>query len=164
MKYNFVNNLSREFFKLIVASDCQIISIGENSDDEVLDQFDLGTWDAVDQVEKIFKQEGIRIKSIEDYVSALICDGEIVGGASFGSYNEEGQQVFTFSVAIDGKYQGKGFGKQLVEDVMSLASGEGYFNVWVVNPNMAKLLESMGFDAESSKGWSLDSPHMTYYP
>lgn len=164
MKYNFVNNLSREFFKTIVASDCQIISIGENSDDEILEEFGLDTWDAVDQVEKIFQQEGIRIGSIENIVSALICDNQIVGGASFGSYNEEGQQVFTFSIAIDTKHQGKGFGKKLVQDVMSLASDQGYFNVWVVNPNMAKLLESMGFETESSRGWSQDSPHMTYYP
>ncbi len=87
----------------------------------------------------------------------------IVGGATFGSYNEDGQTVFTFSVAIDSKYQGRGFGKKLVQDVMGLASGEGYFNVWVVNPNMAKLLESMGFETESSRGWSQNSPHMTYY-
>ena len=165
MKYNFVNNLSREFFKNIVASDCQIIAIGEMSDDdEALSELGLDNQRAINLVDGIFKQEGIRISSIENYVSALICDGQIVGGATFGSYNEEGQQVFTFSVAIDSKYQGRGFGKKLVQDVMSLASDQGYFNVWVVNPNMAKLLESMGFETESSRGWSQDSPHMTYYP
>lgn len=164
MKYNFVNSLSREFFKLIVASDCQIISIGENSDDEVLDQFDLDTWDAVDQVEKIFKQEGIRPSNAEDYVLGLICDGKIIGGATFASYNEDQQNVFTFSVAIDSKYQGRGFGKQLVQAAMDESyGGEGYFRVNVVNPNMVKLLKSMGFEEDSS-GWSSYRPHMTYYP
>lgn len=162
MKYNFINNLSRDFFKQIVASDCQIISIGENGDDEILDQFDLDTWDAVEQVEKIFKQEQIRPSRIEDYVLALICDNKIVGGATFGSYNEDGHTIFTFSVAIDSKYQGRGFGKQLVRAAMDQSyGGEGYFRINVVNPNMVKLLKSMGFE-EDSQGWSSDRPHMTY--
>lgn len=164
VKYNFINSLSNEFFKLIVASDCQIISIGEHGDDEILDQFDLDTWDAVGQVEKIFKQEGVRPSRIEDYVLGLICDGKIVGGATFGSYNEDGQTVFTFSVAIDSKYQGRGFGKKLVQAAMDQRFGvEGYFYINVINPNMAKLLESMGFE-EDLGGWSHDRPHMTYYP
>jgi GNAT superfamily N-acetyltransferase len=145
-----------------VASDgCEFVHVGDNGDEAALEALGLDLWDATEAAEAIFKTEGIRISSEEEIVLAAICGGKVVGAATVGHHNEEGEPVFTFSVAVDSAWQQKGLGRQLVDKAMGIAKSMGahQFRVWVVNPNMAALLESMGFDADP-RGWSLDSPHM----
>jgi ribosomal protein S18 acetylase RimI-like enzyme len=48
--------------------------------------------------------------------------------------------------------------KELKQDVPG-----AYVRVWVVNPRLARYLENhCGFETEG-RGWSPDTPHMTYY-
>lgn len=62
---------------------------------------------------------------------------------------------------MDAAWQAKGLGRKLVEKAIEVAKSMGarQFRVWAVNPNMASLLESVGFEADH-RGWSLESPHM----
>lgn len=146
------------------SGDCVIVHVGDNGDEAALEALGLDPWDAAEAAESIFKSEGIRISREEEIVLAAICGDKVVGGATVGQHDEEGEPVFTFSVAVDAAWQAKGLGRKLVEKAMEVAKsmGANHFRVWVVNPNMASLLEGMGFDADS-RGWSLDSPHMELY-
>lgn len=146
---------------LRVAGDCQLVHVGDGGDEASLEALGFDLWDATEAAEAVFKAEGIRVSREEETVVAAICGEEVVGAATVGQHDEEGEPVFTFSVAVDSKWQGKGLGRQLVEKAMEIAKSMGarQFRIWVVNPSMATLLESMGFEADH-RGWSLDSPHM----
>ncbi len=143
------------------SGDCEIVHVGDNGDEDSLEALGLDLWDATEMAEAIFKSEGIRLSREEEVVLAAICGGKIVGAASVGHHEEDGETVFTFSVAVDSAWQQKGLGRRLVEAAIQLSKSMGAqrFYVWVVNPAMAALLEGMGFEADH-RGWSLDSPHM----
>lgn len=146
-----------------VSEECVVVAVGENGDEDGLDSLGLDLWEATEKAEGLFAKEGIRPSSDEEVVLAAVCK-KIVGAASLGVRHGE---EFTFSVAVDREWQKRSLGRRLVEAVMRVAkdnteSGHGEFRVWVVNPNMARLLSSMGFDAEGRNGeWSESSPHMT---
>lgn len=145
---------------------CTIVAVGENGDADAIDALGLDFWEAADKAEALFKVD-IRPSSDEEIVLAAICDKKVVGGATLGVRSSDDEAELTFSIAIDPAWQKRNLGRALVEQIERLArdateSGHGTFRVWVVNPNMAKLLDSMGYDAEGRNGeWSEDSPHMT---
>ena len=145
----------------VATGGCEIVHVGDNGDEDALEALGMDLWDATEAAEAVFKTEGIRISREEEIVLAAICGDKVVGGATVGYHEEEGETVFTFSVAVDSAWQQKGLGRTLVEKAIEIAKSMGarQFRVWVVNPNMASLLESVGFEADH-RGWSLESPHM----
>jgi GNAT superfamily N-acetyltransferase len=144
--------------------DCRILHVGDNGDEAALEELGLDLWEATEDAEAVFKTEGIRVSREEEIVLAAVCGDKVVGAATVGHHVEEGEPVFTFSVAVDAAWQAKGLGRKLVEKAIEFAKSMGarQFRIWVVNPNMASLLESVGFEADH-RGWSLDSPHMEMY-
>lgn len=148
-----------------VAETCHIVRVGEDGDEDGLDRLGLDLWDATEEAERIFKREGIRISSIENVVFAAVCDGHVVGAATIGStphHFDRNAREYTFSVAVDRKWQRRQLGRKLVEAVLHEAKSQeipGEYRVWVVNPNMARLLESLGFEPEGRE-WTEDTPHM----
>lgn len=145
----------------IASDDCQIVAVGENGDERALDEAGLDFWEAAETAEGLFREEGIRPSSEEEIAFAAICGGEVVGAATFGHHQEEGETVFTLSVAVADAWKRKGLGRRLVQKVIdeARAYGSGRFRVWVVNPNMVALLESMGFETEGRE-WTQSSPYM----
>ena len=151
--------------RIALQDECSIIRVGDGADERPLEAIGMEMWDVVEAAEEILKRDNLMSRD-EELLFAAVCGGEVVGGATLGRHEEEGQTVFFFSVGVDQTWQRKGLGRKLVEAVMGevKSSGEqGYYRVWVVNPNMASLLESMGFETEGSE-WSEDSPHMYFYP
>jgi len=167
--------------ELSIPSACKVVRIGEYYLEEKDDSY--RTVDPTD-AENIFNDVGIRPGDNEIMYFAAICDGEIIGAATIGkkehdsfsseendeeNFDEEdelaGGNCYTFSIAINPEWQRKNLGRELVNKIIEEVKSKGghELNVWVVNPNMAKLLESMGFDTEGPRGWSQDSPHMTLY-
>lgn len=145
---------------------CHIVRVGEDGDEHMLDKLGLDLWVATESAESIFEREGIRPSRIEEVVFAAVCNGVVVGAATLGSsphsYEPDARE-YTFSVAVDTKWQKRQLGRKLVEAVLREAKSlevPGEYRVWVVNPNMARLLESFGFETEGRE-WSEDSPHMT---
>lgn len=146
--------------------DCVIVAVGDDGDEDSLDSLGLDLWDATGAAEAVFKREGIGLSRDEDIRFAAVCKKKVVGGATLGRRREDGENLYTFSVAVDRTWHRKGLGKRLVEHAIAAAQDEAReldepsrFRVWVVNPHMAVLLGSMGFDSES-RGWSLDTPHL----
>lgn len=144
-------------------SDCKIVHIGENGDEDTLDEMGLDLEAVTKAAEKVFKSEHINISREEEVVLAAICGKKVVGAATVGHHNEEGEPLFTFSAAVAEGWQRLGLGRKLVLAAIQEARAQGAhsFRVWVVNPNMAVLLESLGFETEGRE-WSEDSPHMYF--
>ena len=76
---------------------------------------------------------------------------------------------YRFSVVVSPKGRRKGIARSLVEHITEHAKEEGdardayiYLDAWVVNPHMADLLDSMGFNAGGSE-WTPDDPMMGKY-
>lgn len=148
--------------RIAAGQECEIVAVGENGDADARDELGIDPWDAADRAEALFRQQDIRLSSYESVAFAAVCGGEIVGAASFGVQQDEGGPSYTFSVAVDGAWQKKGLGRKLVQRVVEEARSQeqgGRFRVWVVNPNMARLLESMGFETDGRE-WTESSPHM----
>lgn len=149
---------------------CNIFYLEDDRDAEKLKELNLDKDSIAGDVEDIFDQVGIHYGSEEEICFGAVCNDEdtvvpiTTGGATLGVRNEDGENIYIFSVAIDENWQGMNLGRKLVEKVIEEVRRRGGFIVraWVVNPNMAKLLENMGFDTEHNE-WSQDSPHLTYY-
>jgi ribosomal protein S18 acetylase RimI-like enzyme len=146
---------------------CVIVAIGEDADEDAVEDLGLDFWGAVDDAERVFRDAAIHTSSIESMRFAAVCGGEVVGAATLGSMEDDEGRAFTFSVAVADGWRRRGLARQLVAAVMEAAEdedeaygGHGWFRVWVVNPYMAYLLESLGFETEGSE-WTEYSPHMT---
>ena len=161
--------LGRSVGRYPVPSDCRIVPAGEYGDEDQWNDLGFDLWQAAETVESIFDQQSIRPSRAEEVVLAVVCGDMIVGGATLGHVpSEEAERAWTFSVALDKNFQQKHLGRALIEASMRLArdqeDGPTFFRVWVVNPNAAKILASVGFDAEGRGGeWTADAPHMTFW-
>ena len=149
----------------------KLIYVGEDDDNPELEAAGLDYWDAFGEAEEVFATEGIRTNRNEQIRFLVVLDEHVIGVATFEirrSGFDEGAE-YSFSAAVLSKYQKRGIGRKLVEAVIGEARDfarelgqANHFRVWVVNPNMAKLLESMGFETDGGE-WTMDSPHMTMY-
>lgn len=162
--------LGRSVGRFPIPSDCRIVPAGEYGDEDQWNDLGFDLWQAAETVDSIFEQQGIRPSRAEEVALAVVCGDVIVGGATLGHVpSEEAERAWTFSVAIDKGFQQKHLGRALIAAVMRFAHDqeEGrptFFHVWVVNPNAAKILSSMGFDAEGRGGeWYPDAPHMSFW-
>lgn len=149
----------------------RIIELSEDADlDFVEEVTGLDFYAALDEADAVFSSCRIRPTGPEDLAfAALSSKGQIVGAATYGNYVGEMGLTHTFSVAVLPANRRQGIARALVEAVSNLASEYSlaagvppYYMVWVVNPHMARLLESLGFETTGSE-WSPDTPHMTRY-
>lgn len=121
--------------------------------------------DFLDQGRSLFEEQGIRVSRSEDVCAVAVHRGDVVGAVTLGKSSEDEGYVYTFSAAVDDRWQRKGISRELIKIAIELANEDPfphYFRVWVVNPHMVGLLETLGFDTEG-RGWSQDSPHMYRY-
>lgn len=144
-------------------SACQVIDVSEGSEHE-----DLG-WEAED----LFRDAGIRIAPYEEPLLACVRGDEVLGVAVGGlTAPYEDSMEFRFSVVVAPSAQRQGVARKLVREVVEHARGQRAeweeahglpveIVAWVVNPHMAELLESEGFEADGE--WSQDSPMMRIY-
>lgn len=141
----------------------QIIPVFEDYDYEEFDELGIDGSMAMNEAEKLFSQQGISISRIEELAFIAICGNEIVGASTLGSYPDSSieQATYTFSVAVVPEWRRRGLARKLVQESISRAMEDERgtnFRVWVVNPHMIPLLESLGFSTEGE--WSQDNPFM----
>ena len=149
-------------------AECMIVAVGEDGDEDLLDDLGLDLWEAADDAEALFREMEIRFSSIEELKLAAVCKGEVVGAATLGVTQDDVGPLYTFSVVVSPAWRRKGLAHHLVGDVIELAAEDAeardespVFRVWVVNPHMARLLEEQfGFEPQDATEWSLDTPHM----
>lgn len=108
----------------------------------------------------VFDEAGIRLSDYERISDVCARSGELLGAASVGRRPDTGERVL--SVAVKKGHRKKGIGKALTRAALRRGANEPW-NIWVVNPKMAGLLETFGLDADSH-GWSPDSPHLVGSP
>jgi GNAT superfamily N-acetyltransferase len=121
--------------------------------------------DFVGQTEDLFAWEGIQVSSEERPLAVAVVGEEVVGALTFGTYPDEDGLRVTFSIVVEEGYRRQGIARALVQRALDQAGSRlsgYYFRVWVVNPHMASLLGSMGFETENGE-WSEDAPHMYLY-
>lgn len=149
----------------------RIIELSEDADPDFVEEATgLDFYAALDEADAVFSSCRIRPTGPENLAfAALSQKGQIVGAATYGNYRGDGGLTHTFSVAVLPTNRRQGIARALVEAVSAIASEHSlaagvppYYMVWVVNPHMARLLESMGFGTEGLE-WSPDTPHMTRY-
>lgn len=104
----------------------------------------------------LFDEVGIHFADDENVEFVAICGASVVGAITYAE--REGSP--TLSVAVDPDWQKRNLGRRLAEALLE-KHGDGNYYVQVINPNMAKILEDLGFQAEGRLGWSHDSPMMS---
>lgn len=95
----------------------------------------------------VAKKAGINILSDKDLETAYVIDGRVVGALFTGFHSDE----YSFDVAVDPEFQGKGIGKSLTEmgiegfDQYDM-DGEASISLDVVSPKMEDILSKRGFE------------------
>lgn len=148
------------------ARGCRVVSIGEDSEHEWIDPWDL------------FSRNGINMASYEEGLFACVDEhddvfGVAVAGLTTSGWGDDGPGELRFSVAVDPDRQRRGVGRALVRAVkdyyleqredLAAAHGVPWIELvaWVVNPHMAALLEDEGFETDGAE-WSESEPHMRW--
>lgn len=93
----------------------------------------------------------LRDKKLSGYV--LLVDGRVVGFGHLDSFpKKEKQHVVRLGIVLHPKYQGKGFGKRLLDYMIADAKRKGKEKVWLAsykdNPRATRLYKSRGFQVE----------------
>lgn len=129
--------------------------------DKIVKANDLDKWgdDYVGAIRDLFVENHIAIAPYEQPYEALVSDdGSVLGVSSFGfRHDDEG----SFSVVVDPNGRRQGVAKKLVQSIINQHKNV-LIRPWVVNPVMAHLLESMGFEPDGE--WSQDNPYMEMTP
>jgi GNAT superfamily N-acetyltransferase len=132
---------------------------------------DRDVYDIMEDVDRLFRHAEVRPSSKEgQYLACLDDDGQVMGGGVFGTYGVGGDEeylTFTFSVVVSPLARRRGIAASLVREMEDYArmAGDSYelpvrMEAWVVNQNMAKLLDKLGFDSTGSRGeWSRQDPY-----
>ena len=88
-----------------------------------------------------------------DVFPYAVQDGEAVVGFVLLDEDEEEKEIMIWRMMVDKDYQGKGYGRAIVEKVMKQFEADSRFEVLIAdyvkgNDVMGKLLESFGFEYE----------------
>jgi len=124
----------------------EILYVDEDMDQELLDQ----AWD-------LAKNSGINILSDKDLKFIAVVDG-IAAGAVFDSITDD---KYSFDTIVHPDYQRLGIGKKLIDEAISEkynleeAFPELEFELDVVNPNIKRYLESLGFIPENERMYKM---------
>jgi GNAT superfamily N-acetyltransferase len=123
-----------------------------STDMDLDDEFD-DPYAVAEQAEAVFRECKIGVNRDKD-LTLVAMDGDVMMGALYASSSfedEDGNEYmeYSFDVAVKPEAQKSGIGTMLVTRAMREASGMGELpvkvKVWVVNPNMERVLERMGF-------------------
>lgn len=152
---------------------CRIISLEEGYADQLEKEVGRDYYDILNEAEKVFGQNGVRLHSEEEVFEACFdSDGNILGVSSKqikGFENPEaiegdedaGRQSVSFSIAVQPESRRKGIARALIESFLEQHPNEDYYiETWVINPHMATLLEDLGFSPVNGQEWRPSSPHM----
>ena len=112
---------------------------------------------------QLWREVGVNLDPDEEDHEVVTDDhGRVVAASRFGwKEGWDGEGLASFSIGVRPAARRRGLARRLVTRILRAHPGAS-FRVWVVNPHMAELLTSLGFDAEGTRGWSPDSPHMTF--
>jgi GNAT superfamily N-acetyltransferase len=135
------------------------------SDDEFEDHYSIA-----DQAEAIFKLCKIGVNRDKELTLVAMNDDTVVGAlyASSSVEDYDGQEYveYSFDVAVRPEFQRTGVGTLLTKACLRDAASRGdgdlpvLVKVWVVNPNMEKVLGSLGFSDGDEQRHSGGSCHM----
>jgi len=140
---------------------CKIYNVEEDSEGEALEEEGLDYYKILDDIENLFEAVGIRISRNEGFYEACISpDKKVMGASVLSKEIYDGEPKLRFSVAVSPEAQNKGIGRFLTESIVNENKAEWAIEAWVVNPNMAKLLESLGFEVQGGGEWSQHNPIM----
>lgn len=140
---------------------CKIYNVEEDYEGEALEEEGLDYYKILDDIENLFEAVGIRISRNEGFYEACINqDGKVMGASVLSKEIYNGEPKLRFSVAVSPEAQGKGVGRFLTESIVNENKAEWAIEAWVVNPNMAKLLETLGFEVLGGGDWSQHNPIM----
>lgn len=138
---------------------CAIVSISETAGDVDMPG-GRDFYDVIEDVERLFKTEGIRISSQEEFYEACLdTAGDIMGATVVAVMNSGEEPHVSFSVAVSSLARRKGIAKRLVSSIVETFGDEYPIEAHVINPAMVPLLSGLGFD-EPHRGWSRDNPIM----
>ena len=156
---------------------CEIYPINDSMEDFEFPG-DLDYHEILDSVESIISDARIGIPSYENPQYACITQsGEVLGVVTGGIAGDHAIQPddgmpaydYRFSVVVSPKGRRQGIARSLVKEITGHAKDYGdysdsyiYLEAWVVNPHMADLLDSMGFEGGGSE-WTPDDPMMGKY-
>ena len=118
----------------------------DNEYNEELEELEIDEYEAADQAEEIARKEGVRILRNKELNDLLIdvAKKEIIG-ASWISIDDN---IFSFDIAIDSLYQGKGLATQLLDKLMSEYEFQEEMHddlkieLDVINPKLAQILKT----------------------
>ena len=137
---------------------CQIIPLDEDAAETVEQITGQDYYGFLDECDALFDRMGIRTSRDETLYEACVSTDKLLYGVTAVA---EGAETTTFSIVVSETARKKGVATRLVESLLSRFLGEAEVRVWVVNPHMAKLLETrFGFETEGRE-WSEHEPHMT---
>lgn len=127
---------------------------------------DRDPYQVLDDAEWLFKLSGIHASRDEAPHEACVSSkGEVQGVSAVGLYDASpmdadplGRPQYSFSIAVKEDARRQGIARALVKSIMSfLPRADVLLMGKVVNPNMAKLLLSLGFEfAYGDPEWSDD--------
>lgn len=88
-----------------------------------------------------------------DVFPYAVQDGEAVVGFVLLDEDEEEKELMIWRMMVDKEYQGKGYGKAIVEKVMEMFESDDRFDVLIAdyvkgNEVMGRLLRSLGFEEQ----------------
>ena len=114
-------------------------------------------YEAASEVDAIAKKRDLGITSDRDIASiARDSEGNIIGGAYTSYDNTSGE--YTFDVVVDERFDGKGVGSKLLNEVIEIPfeiedmNPDAKVVVDVVNPQMQSMLEARGFEVIEKTG------------
>lgn len=118
----------------------------DNEYNEELEELEIDEYEAANRAEEIARKEGVGILRNKELNDLLIdvAKKEIIG-ASWISIDDN---VFSFDIAIDSLYQGKGLATQLLNNLMNEYEFYQEMNdnlkieLDVINPKLAQILKT----------------------
>lgn len=144
----------RDERRVQASSQYQRIYSGGEDLEYLEDDYGLDPYEIQDQAYALAKNNGINILSNKELFKMILDGGRVIAALFTASDMDE----YEFDVVVDPEYRRQGLAKELVEDAVMDYEGvkevypEVKFNVDVVNPNMQKLLEGMGFSVVDKVG------------
>ncbi len=136
---------------------CQLVSLQDES--EAVEWIEEITcrdpYEVLNDVERLFKKTKIRPASNEELFEACVSeDGEVQGVSTAGLYDSQPMDAdplerpqYSFSVAVLESARRQGIAKALVQSIIHQFPKDACLLMGkVVNPHMARLLESLGFE------------------
>lgn len=150
-----------------LARTCAVYPLGEEAlEGEIEYPDDADPYTLMDAAERLFDQMEINFSRIEELKYACIePDGTVIGALVAGhEATDQAEMEVTFSVVVDPKSRRQGIARSLVQALIDEKQADAadftvLLHAWVVNSNMARLLETMGFEHTGSGEWSPEDPY-----